>query len=214
MDAAQGVTEQKRQLRRRLLADRRARSFSDRRLAQSLIEKWLLAELTDQITVCGYLPLPSEPLALATLERLIGKGMKILLPVVTGAAPLDWAEFVPGGATVTGVGGMTEPAGARLGSSAAGAADVILVPALAVDPGGWRLGRGGGHYDRTLGLLHSLGFRPQLIAVLYDGEVLPQIPRDGFDVPVDGVVTPTGGIAKLGRTATHVAPDATGVDHR
>jgi len=102
----------------------------------------------------------------------------------------------------------------------------VLVPALAVDSTGVRLGRGGGHYDRSLALLspsegaagedgdedsgtcpdgassggdENSGRRPRLIAVVFDDELVPQLPRDAHDIPVTDVLTPTGGVR-------HVAP--------
>jgi 5-formyltetrahydrofolate cyclo-ligase len=73
---------------------------------------------------------------------------------------------------------------------------VVLVPALAVDAEGHRLGRGGGHYDRSLALRPDRGASGAgaLIAVLFDGERVPILPFDAHDVAVDAVVTPTGGV--------------------
>ncbi len=87
----------------------------------------------------------------------------MLVPVVTGAAPLDWCEYVtrqPPQPTRRGALGIDEPTGPRLGPAAIADADVVLVPALAVDRRGHRLGRGGGHYDRTLALLSELRAEP------------------------------------------------------
>ena len=71
----------------------------------------------------------------------------------------------------------------------------MLVPALAVDRAGFRLGRGGGHYDRTLALLATLtDLRPPLIAVIDDDEEVDEVPHDGWDVAIDLIVTPLGGV--------------------
>ena len=66
--------------------------------------------------------------------------------------------------------------------------DLILVPALAVDRSGNRLGKGKGFYDRFLAECNH----PKLIAVVFDDEVFDSIPTEPFDKPVDGVVTPSG----------------------
>jgi 5-formyltetrahydrofolate cyclo-ligase len=68
-------------------------------------------------------------------------------------------------------------------------ADLLVVPALAVDGRGWRLGRGGGSYDRVLARV--AGVVPAL-AVVDDAEVLPSVPVEPHDRPVQGYVTPSG----------------------
>ena len=70
----------------------------------------------------------------------------------------------------------------------------MLVPALAVDGAGRRLGRGGGHYDRTLALLTSATRR---IAVIFDDELIDNVPADVFDERVTAAVTPTRGLVTL-----------------
>jgi 5-formyltetrahydrofolate cyclo-ligase len=79
--------------------------------------------------------------------------------------------------------------GSRLGPDAVATADVVLLPGLAVSTRGERLGRGGGSYDRALGRVPP--GRP-VLALLYDGELLPAVPAEPHDRPVTGVVTPSG----------------------
>ena len=83
-------------------------------------------------------------------------------------------------------------------TSAIADADAILVPALAVDRDGHRLGRGGGHYDRTLAMLAGLHSTPALIALIYDDELLPAVPFDELDQLVTAFVTPGSGLSQLG----------------
>ncbi|MCZ9338458.1 5-formyltetrahydrofolate cyclo-ligase, partial [Streptomyces sp. TRM76130] len=71
-------------------------------------------------------------------------------------------------------------------------AGVVLLPGLAVDRRGTRLGRGGGSYDRVLERLERAGARPALVVLLYGGEVVDRVPREPHDRPVDAVVTPEG----------------------
>ena len=68
--------------------------------------------------------------------------------------------------------------------------DVILVPLLAVDSDGYRLGQGGGYYDRTLAALRA---RRPIVAIgcAWDVQIVDRLPRDAWDEPLDGVVTPT-----------------------
>jgi 5-formyltetrahydrofolate cyclo-ligase len=76
----------------------------------------------------------------------------------------------------------------------------VLVPALAVDRGGHRLGRGGGHYDRTLALLSRLRAErlPPRIALVYDEELLDAVPVDQLDQLVTAVITPSSGVSIIG----------------
>jgi 5-formyltetrahydrofolate cyclo-ligase len=86
--------------------------------------------------------------------------------------------------------------GPRLGAAAVGTADVVIVPALAVSRDGQRLGRGGGYYDRALLLA-----RPDavVVAVVFDEELVDELPTEAHDRRVAVVVTPSGGWQRLHR---------------
>lgn len=188
------IASQKGRLRSILLAGRRSRTASDRLAAGDAISDHLLSGLAATPLLAAYLPLPTEPLQTRLLDLLADR-TRVLVPVVTGAAPLDWCDY-PGPVT-QGALGITEPTGPRLGPAMIAAVDVLLVPALAVDPAGHRLGRGGGHYDRTLHLLgqrRSPGSMPRVIAVVFDDEVLDAVPHDDLDQPVTAFVTPSRGL--------------------
>ena len=206
----------KTRLRTTLLAARRAQPESARRAAREAVSTHLRRATSGMTCIAAYLPLPTEPLDGRVLDVLAGGG-RVLVPVVTGAAPLEWCEYVAGHPESTpssgspgssgpagfrrGALGIDEPTGPRLGPSAVAEADAILVPALAVDLLGHRLGRGGGHYDRTLALLARLRGTeplPTRIAVIYDHELLDAVPFDELDQPVTAVVTPGSGLRVLG----------------
>jgi 5-formyltetrahydrofolate cyclo-ligase len=123
----------------------------------------------------------------------------VLLPM-TGPAgeilPLCWGEYMPG-RLVPARFGLQEPAGPKLEPSTVARADVVLVPALAVDRTGVRLGRGAGFYDRSLPLCEP-GIR--LVAVVRDSEILEALPTEPHDVPMTHALTPGGGLIKLGPT--------------
>ncbi len=186
-----------------LLAGRRELGPADRQSAAEANARHLHGIVAGTVTVCAYLPLASEPLAPTLLDELTDAGVRVLVPVVTGAAPLDWTDYsaarrsadggpLPRRPGPVGIDQLDVP---LLGPAAVAMADLVLVPALAVDPAGFRLGRGGGHYDRTLALHATLtDRRPPLIAVLHDVEVLPAVPHDELDVPMTLLVTPTGGV--------------------
>jgi 5-formyltetrahydrofolate cyclo-ligase len=100
---------------------------------------------------------------------------------------LDWARY--DGPLVAAGFGLLEPTGPRLGPEAVATADVVLVPALAVDRHGMRLGRGRGYYDRALG---RVPVGTPVCALLHDGELLDAVPSEPHDRPVTAAVTPSG----------------------
>jgi len=148
-------------------------------------------------TVCGYVPVGTEPGSLDLLDVLVLAGHRVLLPVVTGRAPLDWAEYQGVASLVPGPHRLREPGGDRLGVRAIGLAGVVLVPALAVDRGGVRLGRGAGHYDRSLPLA---GPNTALVAVVRDQELVPRLPAEPHDVRMTAALTPGNGLIALPAT--------------
>lgn len=149
-------------------------------------------------TVCAYVPMGTEPGSQDILDVLFRLCGTVLLPVVhTGPdgeyLPLQWGRYVPGG-LVAGRFGTQEPAAPRLAPSAVASADVVLVPALAVDRRGVRLGRGGGFYDRSLSFCRP-GAR--LVAVVRDSELVDELPGEPHDVPMTHALTPGGGLTRL-----------------
>lgn len=181
--------------RTRLSAARRAVPVPTRETeANALVSGLSVAIRSSWRTVCGYVPVGSEPGSLALLDALVAAGHRVLLPVVTGAAPLDWAVYGGPAELAPGSFGLREPAGARLGPAAIGSADAVLVPALAVDHAGVRLGRGGGHYDRSLPLASTSA---ALIAVVRDDELVAELPAEPHDVRMTAALTPGRGLVPL-----------------
>jgi 5-formyltetrahydrofolate cyclo-ligase len=178
----------------------RARLLAARRLvpsAQHASEAVALAALTSTIPgdpVCCHLPVGTEPGSLDLVRSLAEQGRRVLLPVVVAAAPLDWAYYEGPDLLAPGPFGLREPAGPRLGPAAIGLAEVLLIPALAVDRAGHRLGKGGGHYDRSLPLASSSAL---LVAVVRDPEVVAELPAEPHDVPMTAILTPIGGLRRL-----------------
>lgn len=145
-------------------------------------------------TVCAYVAVGTEPPTGALLSALAATGARVLLPITLPGAPspLEWAAFDGPGGLTRGRFGLLEPSGERLGVGAVLHADVVVVPALAVDDRGTRLGRGAGFYDRSL-----VGARGALVAVVHDHEIVPHVPADEYDVPMTWALTPTGGFRRL-----------------
>lgn len=187
------VQVRKAELRAAHLARRHVRPAAESAAFASAISAGVLSlpELAGADTVAAYHSLPGEPATTALLEALSERVRTILLPVLRADRELDWAAYVRG-AEQRGLGGTLEPAGPRLGLDAVAAAQVVICPGLAADLAGHRLGRGGGSYDRALarvsGAAGPTGLR---VLLLYDDEVLVDVPTDAHDQPVDVLVTPT-----------------------
>ncbi|MFI2617896.1 5-formyltetrahydrofolate cyclo-ligase [Streptomyces sp. NPDC018584] len=188
----------KRTLRRGLLAVRSGLTGDDTRKAAALLaERALeLTELAAARTVAAYVSVGSEPGTRVLLDALHARGTRVLLPVLLPDNDLDWAAYEGEGSLVRvrhqGKIELLEPSGARLGPEAVLAADAVLLPGLAVDERGTRLGRGGGSYDRVLARLALSGADPALVVLLYDSEVVARVPAEAHDRPVHAVVTPSG----------------------
>jgi 5-formyltetrahydrofolate cyclo-ligase len=171
--------------RRAVPADERARDAAA--LAAGVLDVVGQFDVAPGGTVCAYLAIGSEPGSLALLEALRSAGYRVLLPVVVGAAPLEWAEYTGEHALQRGLHGLREPTGPRLGATALASAALVLVPALAVDRRGTRIGKGGGHYDRSLPVTDA-----PLVAVVRDAEVVDDLPVEPHDVRMTAVLTPSG----------------------
>jgi 5-formyltetrahydrofolate cyclo-ligase len=188
----------KRSLRRDLLAVRNRLTADDlRETSAALAGRALeLPELARAGTVAAYVSVGSEPGTRALLDALRARGVRVLLPALLPDNDLDWGvyEGEDSLARVRHGGRMAlfEPAGERLGRDAVTTADAVLLPGLAVDTRGMRLGRGGGSYDRVLARLERAGARPALVVLLYDSEVVEHVPEEPHDRPVHAVVTPSG----------------------
>ncbi|WBB58791.1 5-formyltetrahydrofolate cyclo-ligase [Streptomyces sp. WMMC500] len=146
-------------LRRTLLAARAAvppgeAASAGRRLARRALE---LPELAEARTVAAYVSVGREPATRELLEALRERGTAVLLPVLLADDDLDWAEYEGPDTLRAARRGLLEPAGPRLGPAAVRTAEAVLLPGLAVDGRGLRLGRGGGSYDRVLARLAGGG---------------------------------------------------------
>jgi len=138
--------------------------------------------------VAAYLSIGTEPGTGPLLAAL--EGQDVLLPVLLPDGDLDWA--LAGDGLAAGPHGLLEPCGPRLGRDAVGGCTTVVVPALAVDRAGNRLGRGGGSYDRALA--RTTGW---VVALLHDGESVTALPVEEHDRPVASFVTPGRGLVHL-----------------
>jgi 5-formyltetrahydrofolate cyclo-ligase len=197
------------ELRRELLARRRERSDADRWRDAAALAAGLPAVL-DELgadpgrPICLHVPVRREPGAapdgaVPMLDAAVALGRRVLLPVTVGAAPLDWASSGGRADLVPGLHGLLEPGGARQGPAAIGDAALVVVPALAATPGGVRLGRGGGHYDRSLPLAAP---GTVLVALVGDDELQEELPVEPHDILVDAVWRPGPGLLHTGARGT------------
>jgi 5-formyltetrahydrofolate cyclo-ligase len=190
------LAAQKAALRRRLLAARAALSPEQRSAAARALRDAILEMPQAQMagTVAAYYSLASEPDTHGLVYALWKRGSYVLLPLLRPDADLDWASYEGPDSLRPGLRGLAEPAEPPRGMDVVARADLVLVPALAVDRRGVRLGRGGGSYDRALA---RIGPEVPTIALLYDGELLDEVPADRHDQRVRLVARPSDGITRL-----------------
>jgi len=186
--AVDPVAAAKTALRDRLLTARRRRPLLEVREAAESTAQLLLSrpQVRRAATVAAYVALGTEPGTAPFLTALASARRRVLLPVLLRDDDLDWSVHT--GELVRAGRGLLQPPGPPLGRDAVATADVVVVPGLAVDRSGMRLGRGGGSYDRALARV-PLG-TPTFV-VLYDDELLDQVPAGLHDRRVTAVVTPT-----------------------
>jgi 5-formyltetrahydrofolate cyclo-ligase len=181
------LVEAKRALRREM-ADRRAALPADERLrcSRRVCERLLvLPEVVAAATVAGFSALPVEIDPAAALEALARRGARVALPRVTALRPR--MRFHEGGGPLApGRFDILEPA-ATAPEVSPGEVDVFLVPGLAFDPSGQRVGFGGGYYDE-LGALVRRG-PAFLIGLGFDFQLVERCPTGDADVAIDCVVT-------------------------
>lgn len=135
-----------------------------------------------------YLATTTEPETRPFLTWAYENNIEVLLPVTRDDGLLDWAIANDTPDENIGMFGLPEPTGELLGPIAINGVDLIIVPASAVDKKGVRMGWGRGYFDKTLG---SMGKRPPVYAIVFDGEYVDSLPREVHDQPVTGVVTPS-----------------------
>jgi 5-formyltetrahydrofolate cyclo-ligase len=136
--------------------------------------------------VGGYHPTAREFDCLPLMERLAREGWALALPAVTGDAPLLFHRWRFGEPLLRGQRGIMQPTGGEIVRPA-----LLLIPLLAFDARGYRLGYGGGHYDRTLEALRAEA--PVLaVGVAFDAQEVAQLPVGPHDQRLDWMLTPSG----------------------
>jgi 5-formyltetrahydrofolate cyclo-ligase len=169
-------------LMRRKAVNAEARAAFAARLAN---EGLGLAESFQARGVSAFYPIGDEPDTLPLLATLAEHGFVTMLPVtVSRSAPLDFRLWRPGDPKTLGAMKIPEPSS----TAQRGAPDLLFTPLACFDRQGWRIGYGGGHYDRTLKALRAEG-RALAVGVAYESAECPALPHEPHDEPLDFVLT-------------------------
>ncbi len=138
--------------------------------------------------VSGFLTIGEEIDPAPLMARLLAEGYRLCLPVMEGKGnPLVFRAWAPGDALAETTWGIREP----LAEAEALDPDVVLGPLLAFDREGYRLGYGGGFYDRTLARLRAM--KPIVaIGIAFDEQSVDAVPHEDYDERLDWILTPTG----------------------
>jgi len=183
------IDDDKQDLRRRA-KEKRSQAVVDAgsdaadRLAENFIHSEPLFLQAD-VALAGYWPIADEIDVRPLMKELHGQDRTIALPVVTGPnRPLSFRGWHPGMDLEDGGFGTRHP-GLEAPDVVPG---ILLVPLLAFDAQGFRLGWGGGFYDRTLAKLRATG-SVLAVGVAYSGQRFDEVPKDSYDEPLDWIIT-------------------------
>jgi 5-formyltetrahydrofolate cyclo-ligase len=188
MDGPAVTSADKATLRTSILERRSRRTDAARAEAAEAIAAHLLGAPFAQVDrVAIYLSMDSEPGTSAVIDGFLARGTEVIVPVGGPNRKLDWVRFDPEATLTVSPLGVPEPAGRRLGPDALADAGLVIVPALAVDHHGCRLGRGAGYFDRALPDASG-----PICALVYSDELVESVPHEAHDVRVDLVVTEAG----------------------
>lgn len=156
------------------------------RLADNFMS-WATKSLPVDRIVSGYHPIGIEADVMPIMTALGRRGQPLCLPTTVGRdKPLVFRSWSPGDRLVSGAHDILEPAD----SAPAVIPDLMLIPLLAFDLAGGRLGYGGGHYDRTLASLEDKS--PVKIGVAYTGQRVDSVPMEPTDRHLDAVLNEYG----------------------
>jgi 5-formyltetrahydrofolate cyclo-ligase len=192
VDNSNPVLEEKRALRARMKTWRSDLSTAEQVSAgQGLAAHgldFLRIATPSETSVSAFAPMADELRVWPLLRRLASDGFRLCLPVMQGKGrPLVFRAWTQGDAMDSGVWGIAEPKADKPVVEP----DVLLMPLLAFDSQGWRLGYGGGFYDRTLHRLRGMK-RVLAVGLAFDAQEVDAVPRLDYDQRLDWVLTPSG----------------------
>jgi len=184
-------TDLKTEIRRTATARRDALPAAERMAAaQAIAERGLPVEVAPGTVVSGFSPLKSEISPLPLLRHLADAGVSLALPVVAGRGhPLIMRAWSFGAPLVSGVWGIREPPA----DAPELFPDILIVPLLAFDRSGHRVGYGAGYYDMTINRLRAM--KPvTAIGIAFAAQEIAEVPATPRDAPLDIVLTERGAI--------------------
>ena len=180
---------------RKAVKSKRSRIYSvkSEKDAQNLLADYLLRKVNVYQIIASYSPIQSEISPMGAIERLAARGYSLCLPVVVEKnQPLKFRSWRINDELIVGNYGVSIPKGGDWVVP-----EVIIVPLLAFDDKGYRLGYGGGFYDRTLERLKSEK-EVKAVGFAFSGQYSADIPRDEYDHKMDTIVTEQG-ITEFGK---------------
>jgi 5-formyltetrahydrofolate cyclo-ligase len=176
----------KTELRQQALARRDALPAAERQqAAETIAARAFPVAIAPGTIVAGFMPMKSEINPLPLLRALAGAGARLALPVVAGPGkPLIMRAWAFGAPLMAGVWGIRQPEPAAPAVSP----DILIVPLLAFDRAGHRVGYGAGYYDRTIAALRAA--QPVLaIGLAFAAQEIAAVPATPHDAPLDLVLT-------------------------
>lgn len=183
-DTAEPPRILKKRLRTQIRRARAERPLDERRRFAAELAAWEPPTGTRRVSC--FVGVEEEPDTGPLLAALCRRGIEVILPITLKDFSLDWAIYTGDDGMAPAGYGLMEPTGERLGVTALSTVDVGLIPALAVDGDGRRLGQGAGCYDRAL--THVPPGIP-LLAIVYPSERLTDpLPEEPHDRRVNGVL--------------------------
>lgn len=137
----------------------------------------------DMKEVMLYSSLPSEPYTHELINTLSGQGIKVLLPKVLNGTEMEFRMYEGEDKVSTGPFGIIEPTTPKVTDF--DDVNLIVIPGMAFDRQGHRMGKGKGYYDRFLSALPHHIYR---LGICFDYQIRENIPHDEYDIPMDAVI--------------------------
>lgn len=182
------VAASKRHLRTALFDARKSLSPAQQEQENALLRRniaTLIGELAPR-RVAAYMPTATEPGGADLVNFLSDLGLSVIVPLSRADFSLDFIEVAEDTEFQPGPFGIPEPMGSALPGNPLHDVDLIFVPALAVDRHGFRLGKGGGYYDRALAKVPDV----PTATIVFSAELLDKVPREDHDLPTSFIITP------------------------
>ena len=174
----------KKRLRAQVRQERAQRPLTERHSFAAALAQWTPPAGTQRVSC--FVGVGDEPDTGPLITALHDRGIEIILPITLADFSLDWAIHTGASGLADARYGLREPMGTRLGEDALSTVDIALIPALAVDTAGRRLGQGAGCYDRAL---RHVAAQTPVWAIVFPGERLTDpLPEEPHDRRVDGVL--------------------------